>query len=487
MLRNSVSGVRRALSHSGSLRMVSSFSSGPPSTGPITLDDLQKHADSGRVDTVIVGFTDMYGRFMSKRVHTDFFFKDVAPNGTHTCNYLLGCDMKMDPVDGYQFSSWQGGYGDFHLVPDMSTLVIPSWLDQTALVICDVHDPKTHDLLPIAPRSMLKKALIAAEADGYHALAATELEYYLYTDTFDQAFKKDYKDLNFISNHNEDYHTLQSTREEVFNGPARRHLHHTGIPVENSKGESGRGQHELNVEYAEILKMADRHCLYKMCLKDVAHQTGHAVSFMAKPHQDQAGNGCHIHLSLWKGDENAFVGRGELGSIANCSDEFRHFLGGYLKHTSKFMPFFAPNVNSYKRFQSASWAPTRLAWSQDNRTAGFRIVGSGKSLRIELRIPGADVNPYLAFTAALSSGMDGVRNKTEPCEEFQGDIYSAKDLEEVPTTLRSAIDAFSSSEFVSQSLGEPVQQHYANFFEKEQAAFDASVTDWETRRYFEQI
>src|SRR5581483_2960148 len=259
-----------------------------------------------------------------------------------------------------------------------------------------------------------------------------------------------------------------------------------GVPVESTKGEWGLGQHELNVRYADALEMADRHCLLKQCVKEVADQLGMSVTFMAKLAHDRAGSSCHVHLSLWRDGQNAFAGDGDLGGI-RCSDAFRWFLGGWIAHVPELMVLYAPTVNSYKRYQAASWAPTRLAWSHDNRTAGFRIVGSGASLRIECRLPGADANPYLAFAAALASGLDGIARRTEPPPMFSGDAYAARDIARVPATLREATDLFAGSEFARAALGADVVEHYAHFFRSEQAAYDAAVTDWERRRYFERI
>jgi glutamine synthetase len=263
-------------------------------------------------------------------------------------------------------------------------------------------------------------------------------------------------------------------------------LRESGVPVENSKGEWGLGQHELNVRYADALAMADRHCVYKQCLKEVAEALGMSVTFMAKIAADQAGSSCHIHMSLWQDDEAAFPGKREIGPL-RCSEVFRHFLAGWIAHAAELMPFYAPTVNSYKRYQAASWAPTRLAWSPDNRTAGFRVVGAGNGLRIECRIPGADCNPYLAFAAALHSGLDGIARELEPPPPFQGDMYAAKDLPMVPVTLRDALERFESSAFARECFGADVIEHYVHFFRTEQAAYDKAVTDWERQRYFERI
>jgi len=449
-------------------------------TAQLSLRDLARLAEAGSVDTVIAAFTDHYGRLMGKRFDAGFFLKSVATEGTHACNYLLTTDMEMDPVPGYKFANWEKGYGDFHLVPDLATLRKLSWLERTAFVHCDV------DHVDVAPRSILKRQMAKAKTAGYEPMAASELEYYIFKTTYRDAAKQGYRDLEPLGWYLEDYNILQGTREEFYSAAVRRHLKASGIEVENSKGEWGLGQHEINVKYGPVLQMADDHALYKQCLKEVAEQAGVSVTFMAKQASGQAGSGCHIHMSLQKGGRNAFAGNKQVGPVSG-SDAFRWFLGGWLAHVPEFMVFYAPTINSYKRYEDMSWAPTRLAWSHDNRTAGFRVVGSGQSLRIECRIPGADVNPYLAFAASLASGLDGIARKTEPPAVFEGDVYAARALPRVPYTLAEAVDRFEASEFVKEALGADVAGHYAHFYRSEQRMFERAVTDWERRRYFERI
>ena len=465
----------------------------PSLTGMLSLEELDAQARAGAIDTVLVQFTDPYGRFMGKRFDAAFFVADVAHQGTHACDYLLTADMEMEPVPGYTFANWERGYGDVHLVPDLSTLRVAAWLERTALVICDVEKEQNgrgSQPVAVAPRTLLRRQIEAATAMGYGAMAASELEYYIFNQPYRTADAQNYADLEPAGWYIEDYHMLQGSRTEAFNGAVRRHLKASGVPVENSKGEWGRGQHELNVRYADVLTMADRHAIYKQCLKEVADQQRISVTFMAKFAPDAAGSSSHIHLSLWQQDEqgarNAFAGDKLLGPIA-CSPTFRWFLGGWLAHVPELMVFYAPTVNSYKRYQAGSWAPTRIAWSHDNRTAGFRVVGHGPTLRIESRIPGADCNPYLAYTAALAAGLDGIRNQTEPPAIFAGNVYQAQALPRVPHNLRDATELFAQSAFVRGALGDDVVDHYAHFYRSEQASFDAAVTDWERRRYFERI
>jgi len=456
------------------------------SPGNLTSGELAAAVEGGAIHTVIVAFSDHYGRLNGKRVDAGFFVEEVAQDGSHGCDYLLTTDMEMEPVPGYAYANWELGYGDFHLVPDLSTLRIADWLATTAIVLCDLHDPRTHDPIEVAPRSILRRQINRLADTGFSAMAASELEYFIFEDSFREASERAYAGLTPVGWYSEDYHLLQGTREEFFNHAARRALTQSGIPVETSKGETGRGQHELNIRYADILAMSDRHSLMKLCMKEIADDLGISVTFMAKPHDDDAGSSCHIHLSLWDDARPVFPGEHEIGPIRG-SDEFRWFLGGWMAHLPEVMPFYAPTVNSYKRFVDASWAPTRIAWSYDNRTAGFRVVGSGPSLRIENRVPGSDVNPYLTYAATLAAGLDGITNRIEPPDIFTGDVYAAEHLPDVPRTLGSATDRLEASEWARETFGAAVHDHYVHFFRSEQKAFDTAVTDWERRRYFERI
>ena len=380
------------------------------------------------------------------------------------------------------------------------------------MVLCDVQaNDATHAPISVAPRTLLKSQVARADAMGFKALAATELEYYMFETSYREAFRQKYDDLERFSDYVEDYHILQGAREEVFNRPARQMLKDSGITVENSKGEAAIGQHELNVCYNDAVAMADDHMVYKQCMKELAEEQRMSVSFMAKPFSDEAGSSCHVHLSLWDaaGDNNScdppppfpcvpprsidslsraplpvFVGpHGPLG----CSDQLLQFLAGWIKYTPEVCVFMAPTINSYKRFKEGSWAPTRLAWSFDNRTAGFRVVGSGKSLRIECRIPGADVNPYLLLSASIAAGLRGIEEKLSPPPMFEGDMYQASKLPRVPRSLDHAISLFDSSAFARETFGDEVVDHYVNFYAAEQAAFEGTVTEWERIRYFERI
>ncbi|MEQ8841595.1 MAG: glutamine synthetase family protein [Acidimicrobiales bacterium] len=459
------------------------------------LDELRQEVHDGAIDSVVVGFTDHYGRTLGKRFDADFFLDSGVDDGTHACDYLLTVDMEMEPVEGFAYSNWERGYGDFHLVPDLTTLRRAGWTTGTAFVLCDVVDTTTHEPVAVAPRSILRRQLAELSDAGFTAAAASELEFFIFRDSYRDAHGKGYRDLEAAGWYVEDYHLLQASRVEDYVGAARRALRDSEIPVENSKGEAAIGQHELNVRYADALTMADRHVVMKQAMKELADAQGVSVTFMAKPDAAQPGSSCHIHLSLWESgadevsagetnddDErrNAFVGDPH-------SDLFRWFLGGWMRHAADLMVCYAPTVNSYKRYQAQSWAPTRIAWSTDNRTAGFRIVGTGNGLRIENRIPGADVNPYLAYAAAIASGLDGIRNQIEPPAELAGDAYRDAIAPTVPSTLHAAHDRFVNSADARRLLGDEVVAHYGHHFAQEIAAADAAVTDWEMRRYFERI
>jgi glutamine synthetase len=450
------------------------------------VEQLRELVSEGRIDTVVCAFPDLYGRLLGKRIDAEFFL-DHAVAGMHACDYLFTVDMEMEPVPGYEFANWGKGYGDVHLSPDPMTLRHATWLDRTAVILCDAHTPD-HGPVAVAPRSILKTQVERAAGLGYEINAASELEYYIFRTTFEDAARGGHRGLPAAGWYLEDYHLLQGTRTEDINGEFRRQLAASGIGVESTKGEWGKGQHEINVRYADVLEMADRHVLVKQCLKEIAESKGASVTFMAKFDEAQAGSSSHLHLSLWTNGTNAFAASAERSGAADeGSDEFRWFLGGWIAHASELAAFSAPTVNSYKRFQPQSWAPTALAWSPDNRTAGFRVVGEGASLRIESRIPGADVNPYLAFAAAIASGLDGIEQRTEPPPPFIGDIYAAAELPQVPKTLRDATDLLEGSDFAKRTFGEDVVEHYVHFFRTEDAAYQRVVTDWERARYFERI
>ena len=444
----------------------------------MTPEELAAAVAADEIDTVVVGFTDHYGRLLGQRFDADFFLEVGLTDGTHACDYLLTVDMEMEPTPGYEYASWEQGYGDFHLVPDRETLRRAGWTDRTAVVLCDVHQ---HDHTPtaVAPRSMLRCQIERLADRGFTARVASELEFFLYDDAYRTAHDKGYADLRPAGWYIEDYHLLQGARVEPFVGAVRRALRASDIPVETTKGEWGRGQHEINVRHAEALAMADRHVLMKHGMKELADREGVGLTFMAKPHSADAGSSCHLHVSLWN-EEGANV-------FAESDEVFSWFLGGWLAHVDDFMACYAPTINSYKRYVDGSWAPTRIAWSHDNRTAGFRVVGVGSSKRIECRIPGADCNPYVAYAASLAAGLRGIDERIDAPPEFVGDVYQSRELPRVPRTLEHATVAFRASAVAREAFGDDVVDHYAHFHDIEVDAFHASVTDWERTRYFERI
>ena len=454
--------------------------------GRIELKELKRLVANDEIDTILVVFPDMYGRLVGKRIVGRFFVDEVIDGGIHACDYLLACDIDMDPVPGYQFTSWAKGYGDFRPVPDFHTMRVASWLDKTALVLCDVFEEEEDTLVPYAPRSILRNQVARAAEMGFTAMGASELELYVFKDSYDEVAKKSFVNIEPIGRVIEDYHIFQGTKEEFLVGAIRRHLERSGVPVESSKGEWGPGQQEIGLRYADLVEMSDRHAIYKHAAKEIAWQHGRSVTFMAKWDERYAGSSCHIHLSLWNADNKPlFAGDDSLGPI-KCSPLFRWFLGGWMAHIRELFPFFAPYPSSYKRYVAGSFAPTGIAWCYDNRTAGFRIVGHGPSLRIECRTAGADANPYLAFAAALAAGLDGIEKKTEPPPAFEGDVYGALELPQVPHSLPEAIRELEKSAFAREVFGDKVVEHYLHFFRTEQRKFDAVVTDWERKRYFEQ-
>jgi glutamine synthetase len=454
--------------------------------GMLDVPTLERMVREGEVQTVLTVFPDMYGRLLGKRIVAEFFLEEIIKHGMHACNYLLACDMEMDPVPGYTFTSWETGYGDMRLIPDLRTLRIASWLPKTALVLCNVYEEEEDRLIEIAPRTILLRQVERAAQMGYTIMAGSELEFFLFKDSYEEAARKQYVGLQTFGWYIEDYHILQGTKEEEVVGAIRHHLQQSGIPVEFSKGEWGPGQHEINLRYADVLEMADRHVIYKHAAKEIAWQKGVSITFMAKWDERYAGSSMHIHVSVWDrdGKQSLFPGNLRYGPL-HVSPIFRWFLGGWMTHLRECMVFYAPYPNSYKRYVAGSFAPTRIAWSYDNRTAGFRIVGHGNSLRIECRVPGADANPYLAYAATVAAGLDGIQRRIEPPAMFEGNAYTASELPDVPRTYEEAIREFEQSSWVREVFGSAVVEHYLHFFKTEQRKFQEAVTDWERRRYFE--
>jgi glutamine synthetase len=451
--------------------------------GKLSFNDLKKAAKSGAIDTVVVAMVDMQGRLIGKRFHADFFVGG-AHEETHACDYLLANDIDMEPVPGYAAASWDKGYGDFVLKPDLTTMRRLPWLEGTALVIADVLDHHHHDLAH-SPRAMLKKQLARLAKMKMRAFFASELEFYLFDETYESAATKRFNGLKTAGHYIEDYHVLQTTKEEGVMREIRNGLHGAGIPVENSKGEWGPGQEEINVRYADALEMADNHAILKNAVKEIAWTQGKSVTFMSKWNYGLAGSSSHIHASLWDtaGKVPLFLDpKGAFGMSALM----RSFVAGQLKYAGDVTYFLAPYINSYKRFQVGTFAPTKAVWSRDNRTAGFRLCGeNSKAIRIECRVGGADLNPYLAFAGLLAAGLAGIEEKLKLDAPHSGDAYHGKKLPEVPKTLRDAAALLEKSKMLRAALGDAVVDHYVHTARWEQFEYDRRITDWELMRGFE--
>jgi len=443
----------------------------------LTYAELKDLVATGEVDTVVVAFTDMQGRLLGKRLQAEFFVDEMdAGHPVEGCNYLLALEMEMDPVPGYEIASWEQGYGDFGVTPDMATLRRIPWLEGTALVLGDVG---WHDGSPVqpSPRQVLRAQIERAESLGLTPMVGSELEFYLLRETYAEAHASGYTGLTPSVPYILDYHILATTYDEPLMRALRNGMQAAGMRVETSKGEAWPGQQELNFRFSDALTMADNHTIYKNGAKEIAFLHGCAITFMAKPFEDWIGNSCHIHSSLFRGDEAAFASDDAL---------FGRWLAGQIACAKELAVFFAPTVNSYKRYAAGSWAPTTLAWGNDNRTCGFRVVGHGKARRVETRIPGGDVNPYLAFAALIASGLHGLEQELEAPPPLEGNAYES-DAERFPSTLRDAIAALETGAMARAAFGDQVVDHYLNYARTEQGLFDRFVTDWERKRYFERI
>jgi glutamine synthetase len=466
-------------------------------TGLIDIPTLAALVAEGAIDTVVVAFVDLQGRLMGKRVTGRFFLDhvvgEVAPDGVplgegiEACNYLLTVDVDMNVIEGFQYSTWEGGYGDFRARPDLSTLRVTPWIERTALVLCDIVDGGDESPVAVSPRQVLRRQLERAAERGLTVKFGSELEFFAYDTGYDELARSGYRDLGTSTSswYNLDYHVFQTTKDEPLLRAIRNGMLDAGLPVEFSKGEAAPGQHELNLRYSDALTMADNHTIYKNGAKEIAHLQGKALTFMAKPTMEQPGSSCHIHSSIWStGDDRPLApGDGPHG----MSTTFRHWLGGLLEHSVELSLCFAPYVNSYKRYQPGSWAPTAVVWSPDNRTCGLRLVGHGAGMRVESRIPGADCNPYLAFAAIIAAGLDGIDRQLDCGEPYIGNGYTASDLPRIPWNLVEAIDAFESSELARSALGEDVHFHLLHSAREEWRSFNNVVTEWEIRRNFERI
>ena len=447
----------------------------------MTLEELNDAVAGGAIDTVLVCFVDMHDRLMGKRFHAAHFVNGGYEE-THCCNYLLATDLEMGTPDGYAATSWEAGYGDYIMKPDLSTLRPMPWLEGTAMVLCDVLDHHTHEEVPHSPRAILKRQVERARALGFEPMMATELEFFLFEQTYDDIRKNGFADLTPISGYNEDYHILQTTKEEHVMRPIRNHLYAAGIAIENSKGEAETGQEELNIRYAEALTTGDQHTIAKHAVKEIAWANGHAASFLAKWHHNKVGSAAHIHQSLWKEGSNAFF---DASDPLAMSATMKSYLAGLLKYAADTTYFLAPYINSYKRFAKGTFAPTRIIWSVDNRTAGFRLCGNGtKGVRVENRIGGSDMNPYLALAGQLASGLAGIEERLELEDAATGDVYQG-DTGMIPNSLYKARETLKGSAMLRAAMGGDVVDHYSRAAEVEIEEFERVVTDWEVARGFE--
>ncbi|MEM7507487.1 MAG: glutamine synthetase family protein [Pseudomonadota bacterium] len=450
--------------------------------GNLSFDALKAQVADGRIDTVIAAIPDMQGRLMGKRFHAEFFVES-AWEETHSCNYLLATDMEMETVEGYKSTSWAAGYGDYIMKPDLGTLRLTPWLEGTALVLCDLIDHHTHEPVPHAPRQILKRQLQRLADMGFTSAAATELEFFVFRESFEELRDRGWRNMTPISAYNEDYHIFQTTREEGLMRAIRNGLHGAGVKVENTKGEADAGQAEINVHYTDALDMADTHVLVKNAVKEIALHQNRAVTFLAKWHHGAAGSSSHIHQSLWRDGQPAFY---DADAPHGMSETMRRYLAGLLTHASEVTCFLAPYINSYKRFAAGTFAPTKAIWSVDNRTAGYRLVAEGtRAVRVECRVGGSDLNPYLALAGQIAAGIAGIEGKLDLEPAFTGDAYGAAEAREIPTTLRAATEALDRSTMLRAAMGDDVIDHYVHAARWEQEDFDRKVTDYEVHRGFE--
>ena len=449
----------------------------------LSIEELTAAIQSGAIDTVVVAMTDMQGRLTGKRIHGEHFLNEVLKHGTEGCNYLLAVDVDMNTVQGYEMSSWERGYSDFELAPDFNTLRLIPWQEGAALVLADVQW-LDHSPVVASPRQILRKQIDNLEKAGMQAMCGTELEFVVYKDSYEEAWNKAYRDLTPVNQYNVDYSILGGSRIEPLLREIRLGMSGAGMTVESVKGECNLGQHEIAFKYSDALSNCDQHVIYKNGAKEIAAEAGYALTFMAKPNERE-GNSSHIHLSF-RGLNGELVMADESDKEHGLSELGRQFIAGQLAHMRELSLLFAPNINSYKRYVPGSFAPTAIRWGRDNRTCAFRLVGRGAGLRLENRIPGGDVNPYLAVAGIIAAGLDGITKKMKVEPAFTGNAY-VSDSPRVPSTMNEALDLWEKSAWVKETFGEEVQAHYANMARVEIAAYGKAVTDWELFRNFERF
>lgn len=449
----------------------------------LTLEKLKALVADGTIDTVVVAMTDMQGRLTGKRIHGQFFLDEVVKHGTEGCNYLLAVDVDMNTVAGYEMSSWERGYSDFALIPDLNTLRLITWQPGAALILADVAWLDHTDVVA-SPRQILRKQIAELEKAGMVPMCGTELEFVVYKDSYEEAWNKGYKDLTPVNQYNVDYSILGGSRIEPLLRDIRMGMTTAGMIVESVKGECNLGQHEIAFKYSDALSNCDNHVIYKNGAKEIADQQGYALTFMAKPNEKE-GNSSHIHLSF-RGLNGELVMVDDSDKEHGMSEIGRQFIAGQLAHLRELSILLAPNINSYKRYVPGSFAPTAIRWGRDNRTCALRLVGHGAGLRLENRVPGGDVNPYLAVAGIIAAGLDGIKNKLKLEPAFTGNAYDS-DSARVPASMPEALELWEKSEWVKQTFGAQVQAHYANMARVEIAAYGKAVTDWELFRNFERF
>ena len=448
----------------------------------LTFDQLKSAVAKGTIDTVLTCLVDMQGRLTGKRFHAAHFIAGGYEE-THGCNYLLATDIEMNTVQGYKATNWAAGYGDYVHKPDLSTLRLVPWMPGTAMVMCDVLDHLSYEPVPHSPRAVLKRQIARAKALGFEVMMATELEFFVFEQGFNALFDANYAGLQTLGRYNVDYGIFGTSKEEDLMRAIRNGLFGAGIPVENSKGEAEAGQEEINIKYSDALDTADMHSIVKNACKEIAFQHGRSVTFMAKYRTDRAGSSSHIHQSLWQGGKPAFL---DTDAAHGMSATMMHYVAGLLAHASDVTYFLAPYVNSYKRFCVGLFAPTKAVWSKDNRTAGYRVCGADtKGIRIECRVGGADLNPYLAMAAQLAAGLDGIERKLVLEPEMTGDVYLNRQAREIPKNLRQAGDLLDGSAMLRTAMGDDVVDHYLRAARWEIEEQDRIVSDWELMRGFE--
>ncbi len=450
------------------------------------LEELEAMIRDGRIDTLIVAITDMQGRLVGKRVQAEAFLNGVIDHGAHFCTYLLGTDMEMNTPDGFKLMNWETGYGDWIASPVWDTMRVLPWLEKTAIVLSDTVDEEHHAEIPVSPRTILKGQIAAATKLGLNVKAGSEFEYYVLKDSWEDQSRKGWALPERFGYYNEDYHLLQATKAEPLHRLLRNQMTAARIPIEFSKGEAAPGQHEVNIRYEEVLESADRSVLFKHGAKEIAYLNGWGITFMAKPDAGWTGSSGHLHMSVWDPAGKRSLMHDEADGLPyGMSRLMSHFMGGMMQLVRELAPFIAPNVNSYKRFAALSWAPVNVVWGRDNRTTGFRVVGSGQALHIECRFPGGDMNAYLTYAAMIGAGLYGIRHEIAAPAEYKGNGYLATGVDRMPRALHEAIRCLEQSEAAVEIFGQDVVDHYLNAARYEQDTYDAVVHPWDRERYLE--